>query len=103
MSSENRSAGELRQLALNILEQAKADPGYLDALKSDPEETLAAQGLTTGETRQLIGEFNLNEVEGYNGCQFTCEYSCNYGTCQITWCAHIPETGGAVETHVYEG
>ena len=98
-NSSEREAGELRKIALGILEHAKNDPEYLDRLKHDPEVTLAAEGLTSPETRQLIGEFNLAEVEGHNfGCEYTCNVSCNTGTCQVTWCAYVPVTGGSQET-----
>jgi hypothetical protein len=96
-----REAGELRKIALGILEHAKNDPEYLDRLKNDPEATLAAEGLTSPETRQLIGEFNLAEVQGYDQgvvCEWTCNYSCNTGTCQVTLCAYVPVTGGVNET-----
>lgn len=38
MSSDhsNRTADELRAIALGILEQARNDPEYLDNLKNDP-------------------------------------------------------------------
>lgn len=101
MSAENRKPGDLRQVALNILEHARTDPTYLNNLKNDPETTLSAEGLTSEERRQLIGEFNLDEVQGYlNGCQFTCDFSCDTITCQITSCANIPHTGGPMETRI---
>ncbi|MGA7731972.1 MAG: hypothetical protein WCD37_11970 [Chloroflexia bacterium] len=99
--SNNQQSNEIREVAHRILERAKSDPNYLEQLKSDPEATLAREGLSGPVVTQLIGEFGLVEVEGY--CDFTCDYSCNTGTCQLTYCAHIPQTGGPMETQVVGG
>jgi hypothetical protein len=99
--SNNQPGNETREIAYRILERAKSDPNYLEQLKGDPEATLTQEGLSGPVVSQLIGEFGLVEVEGY--CDFTCEYSCNYGTCQITACAYVPATGGPMETRVVEG
>lgn len=101
---DETSAEQMRARAFKVLEQAKADPAYLQRLKDDPETALQAEGFSTPEAGQLIGELGLAEVEGYlDGgiagiCQYTCDYSCNTGTCWVTNCANTPYTGGQMET-----
>jgi len=99
---DEKSAEQIRARAFQVLDRAKADPEYLQRLKDDPETALQAEGFSTSEAGQLIGELGLAEVQGYLSgaeiCQFTCDYSCNGGTCMVTFCANTPFTGGAMET-----
>ena len=101
---DETSAEQVRARAFQVLERAKADPEYLQRLKDDPETALQAEGFSTSQAGQLIGELGLAEVQGYLGdyaaemCQYTCDYSCSGGTCMVTYCANMPATGGPMET-----
>jgi len=100
---DEKQIEQIRARAARVLEQAKADPAYLQRLKDDPETTLQGEGFSTSETGQLIGELGLGEVQGYlyvgnEICSYTCNYSCDGGTCMVTMCANIPATGGSMET-----
>jgi hypothetical protein len=95
---DEKQVEEIRARALHVLEQAKADPAYLQRLKEDPETALTEAGFSSSETGQLIGELGLGEVAGYvagAGVDYinpNCEFTCNTGTCVVTWCNFIPVT-----------
>jgi hypothetical protein len=92
---DEKQVEQIRARALQVLEQAKGDPAYLQRLKDDPESALTEAGFSSSETGQLINELGLGEVAGYvadmqidPGCEFTC----NTGTCMVTWCNYVPVT-----------
>jgi hypothetical protein len=92
---DEKQVEELRARATRVLEQAKADPAYLQRLKDDPESALTEAGFSSAEAGQLIGELGLGEVAGYMADQQLdpyCEFTCNTGTCMVTWCNYVPVT-----------
>jgi len=95
---DEKQIEEIRARAARVLEQAKADPEYLQRLKDDPETALTEAGFSASETGQLIGELGLGEVAGYMAAeQFInpdCMGTCNTGTCVVTWCNYVPVTNG---------
>jgi hypothetical protein len=92
---DEKQVEQIRARALEVLEQAKGDPAYLQRLKDDPETTLTEAGFSSSEAGRLIGELGLGEVAGYMAEQYMypdCEFTCNTGTCVVTWCNFVPVT-----------
>ncbi|HEX2914991.1 MAG TPA: hypothetical protein VH186_29630 [Chloroflexia bacterium] len=74
LNDENAIRGTIQA----VIDQAKADPAYMERVMADPRAAFAAAGLDMSIAEQISDEMNDNDVHGYLRCDYT--------TCWITWC-----------------
>jgi hypothetical protein len=76
---------QVRHHAQDILDRAKQDDGFLQQLKSDPQDALNSAGFPDDGAIDFGRELGQdNDVQGYALCD---RYSCI-----ITLCSYVPRT-----------
>jgi len=74
-----------RSTAQSVVDRAKADAGFLQELRDDPERVLVEAGLPNRAIDEFMSEQGLEpEVVGYFPGHD--DGGCNDTTCWISWC-----------------
>lgn len=81
MSAETPNLDEVRAHAQSIVERAKQDTAFADALKSDPEGTLREAGFEEQAIPDFAREFS--DVEGH------AITICTILSCLLTKCGYL--------------